>query len=105
MKILIAYDGSASADTAIEGLQRAGLPAENVEALVVSVGEVWLPPPARDEVIEDTFPLQIPPGLKEARERAARVMEEAEQLAERGGKRVQHVFSSWRVSHEARNGS
>ena len=105
MKILIAYDGSASADTAIDGLQRAGLPAENVEALVVSVGEVWLPPPARDEVIEDTFPLQIPPGLKEARERAARVMEEAEQLAERGGKRVQHVFSSWRVSHEARNGS
>jgi hypothetical protein len=83
MKILIAYDGSASADTAIDGLQRAGLPSENVEALVVSVGEVWLPPPARDEVIDDTFPLQVPPGLKDARERAARVMEEAEQLAER----------------------
>lgn len=45
MKILIAYDGSDSADTAIDGLQRAGLPTENVEALVVSVGEVWLPPP------------------------------------------------------------
>ncbi|MCA1576907.1 MAG: universal stress protein [Acidobacteria bacterium] len=105
MKILIAYDGSASADTAIDELQRAGLPAENVEALVVSVGEVWLPPPARDEVIEDTFPLQVPPGLKAARERAARVMEEAEQLAERGSKRVQQVFSGWRVSHEARNGS
>jgi hypothetical protein len=44
MKLLIAYDGSDSADTAIDGLQRAGLPAENVEALVVSIGEVWLPP-------------------------------------------------------------
>lgn len=105
MKILFAYDGSASADTAIDGLQRAGLPAENVEALVVSVGEVWLPPPSRDEVIDDTFPLQIPPGLKEARERAARVMEEAEHLAERGSKRVQQNFSGWQVSHEARNGS
>ena len=105
MKILIAYDGSTSADTAIDGLQRAGLPAEDVDALVVSVGEVWLPPPARDEVIDDTFPLQVPPGLKEARERAARVMEEAEHLAERGSKRVQQVFSAWRVSHEARNGS
>jgi len=105
MKILIAYDGSTSADTAIDGLQRAGLPAENLEALVVSVGEVWLPPPARDEVLDDTFPLQIPPGLNEARERAARVMEEAEQLAQRGSKRVQHVFSGWQVSHEARNGS
>jgi hypothetical protein len=62
MKVLIAYDGSDSADTAIDGLQRAGLPAAEVEALVVSVGEVWLPPPAHDEVIDDTFPLQIPPG-------------------------------------------
>jgi len=105
MKILIAYDGSASADTAIDGLQRAGLPADNVEALIVSVGEVWLPPPAHDEVLDDTFPLQVPPGLKEARERAARVMEEAEHLAERGSKRVQQVFSGWQVSHEARNGS
>lgn len=104
-KILIAYDGSAPADTAIDGLQRAGLPAEDVEALVVSVGEVWLPPPARDEVIDDTFPLQVPPGLKEARERAARVMEEAEQMAERGRKRVQQKFPGWNVSQEALNGS
>jgi nucleotide-binding universal stress UspA family protein len=104
MKVLIAYDGSDSADTAIDGLQRAGLPAENVEALVLSVGEVWLPPPEPDEVV-DTFPVQAPPGLKEARERAAQVMEEAEQLAQRGSKRVQHNFSGWQVSHEVQNGS
>ncbi len=28
MKVLIAYDGSESADTAIDGLRRAGLPIE-----------------------------------------------------------------------------
>jgi nucleotide-binding universal stress UspA family protein len=105
MKILIAYDGSDSADTAIDSLQRAGLPAENVDVRVVSVGEVWLPPPARDDVLDDTFPLQVPPGLKEARERAAKVMDEAEQLAQRGSKRVQQVFPAWQVSHEVRNGS
>jgi len=105
MKILIAYDGSDSADTAIDGLQRAALPVENVEALIMAVGEVWLPPPAPDEVLDDTFPLQIPPGLKEARERAARVMDEAEHLAQRGAKRVQHLFSGWQVRHEAQNGS
>ena len=33
MKILIAYDGSDSANTAIDGLQRSGLPAAEVEAL------------------------------------------------------------------------
>lgn len=105
MKILIAYDGSDHSDTAIDGLQRAGLPADNVEALVVSVGEVWLPPPARDEVLDDTFPLQVPPGLKEARERADRVIKEAEQLAQRGSQRVQQTFARWHVSHEVRNGS
>jgi len=102
MKIFIAYDGSESADIAIDGLQRAGLPSENVEALVVSVGEVWLPP---SDVVDDSFPSKAPPGLKEARERAAQVMEEAERLAQRGSKRVQHRFSKWHVSHEVRNGS
>lgn len=105
MKILIAYDGSEPADTAIDSLQRAGLPAENIEALVMSVGEVWLPPPSSDEVSDDSFPLQAPPGLKEARERAARVMEEAESLAERGAKRVEQTFSRWTVSHDVGNGS
>ncbi|HVG32590.1 MAG TPA: hypothetical protein VM911_05900 [Pyrinomonadaceae bacterium] len=55
MKILIGYDGSEGADLVIEGLRRAGLPAQDVEALVVTVAEVWLPPPPRDEVIDDTF--------------------------------------------------
>ena len=105
MKILIAYDGSDSADTAIDGLQRAALPAEKVEALVVTVGEVWLPPPAHDEVLDDAFPLQMPAGVKEARERAARIIEEAEQLAQRGAKRVQQLFSGWHVGHEPESGS
>ena len=105
MRILIAYDGSDSADTAIDGLQRAGLPVENVEAVVISIGEVWLPPAEPGEVVDGTFPPQPPPGLKEARDRAAQVMDEAEQMCRRGSKRVQHNFSGWRVSHEVRNGS
>ena len=102
MKILIAYDGSESADTAIDALQRAGLPAENVEVLVVSVGEVWLPP---SDVSGDAFPQHEPPGVREARERAALAIAEAEQLAQRGSKRVQQNFPGWRVSHDVRNGS
>ena len=105
MKILIAYDGSQSADTGIDGLQRAGLPTQNVEALVVSVAEVWLPPPPGDEVIDDTFPLQIPAGVKLARERATRIVEQAQALAERGSERVRRIFPRWRVSHEAVSGS
>jgi nucleotide-binding universal stress UspA family protein len=105
MKILIAYDGSESADTGIDGLQRAGLPTEDVEALVVSVAEVWLPPPPRDEVIDDTFPFQIPAGVKLARERAARIVEQTQELAKRGRTRVRHIFPQWTLSHEAMSGS
>jgi nucleotide-binding universal stress UspA family protein len=105
MKILIAYDGSESADTGIDGLQRAGLPTKDVEALVVSVAEVWLPPPPRDEILDDTFPFQIPAGLKLARERAARIVEQAQELAKHGRMRVRRNFPQWTVSHEAMSGS
>ncbi|MBS1791768.1 MAG: universal stress protein [Acidobacteria bacterium] len=51
MKILIAYDGSACADAALDGLRRAGLPNE-VEFKVLSVIENWLPPPSGLEIVE-----------------------------------------------------
>ena len=104
MKILIAYDGSEGADTGIDGLQRAGLPAE-AEALVVSVAEVWLPPPPGEDVPDDTFPLKTPRAVELARRRATRIIEQAQELAERGSKRVQRIFPRWRVNHEAMSGS
>lgn len=100
MKILIACDGSEAANIAFDGLLRAGLPTENVEARVVSVGEVWLPP--SDEALDDAQEL---PGVKEARQRAAQVMEEAERLAQLGSHRVRQKFPGWQVSHDVRNGS
>jgi hypothetical protein len=45
MKALIAYDGSACAEAALDDLKRAGLPGE-VEAMIVTVAELWLPPPS-----------------------------------------------------------
>jgi len=104
VKILIAYDGSDNANTGIDGLQRAGLPPQDVEALVVTVAEVWLPPPGDDD-LDDTFPFKVPAGLKLARERAARIVGQAEELAERGSKRVRQIFPQWNVSHEATSGS
>ena len=44
MKLLIAYDGSASANDALDDLLRAGLP-EKAKAIVFSVAELWFPPP------------------------------------------------------------
>ncbi|HEX9422732.1 MAG TPA: hypothetical protein VF899_05775 [Pyrinomonadaceae bacterium] len=44
MKILIGYKGSDCAEAALDDLKRAGLP-PNAEACILSVAEVWLPPP------------------------------------------------------------
>ena len=105
MKILIAYDGSESADTGIDGLARAGLPGEGTEALVVSVGEVWLPPAENPDGLDDTFPFKIPRGLKWAREHATHVIEATEEFANRGTRRVQRNFPRWSVSHAVAYGS
>lgn len=51
MKVLVAYDGSACADAAIAELPRAGLPKE-VEFIVLSVIENWLPPPSGLEIAQ-----------------------------------------------------
>lgn len=102
MKVLIAYDGSASADTGIEGLQRAGLPTD-AHGLVVSIAEVWLPPPSDADGPAETFP--VLPGLKRAREQAARILKDAQAVAERGDKFVQKHFPGWRVKYEVGNGS
>jgi hypothetical protein len=42
MKILIAYDGSSCADSALEDLRQAGLPRQS-EAIVLSVARLWSP--------------------------------------------------------------
>ena len=43
MKLLVGYDGSKSADAAIDDLVNAGLPQQGA-ALAFSVAEVWMPP-------------------------------------------------------------
>lgn len=105
MKILIAYDGSAGADTAIDDLLRAGLPSEKVEAEVICVAEVWLPPAAGDEVPDEAFPLQVPPQLQLAREHASRLMADGKELSERGTKRICRIFPLWNVSPMVASGS
>lgn len=98
MKILIAYDGSECADMALEDLRRAGLPRE-AEALVLSVADVFLPPPVTEA--DETFPFQVPVGVKRAHAHAAHQLAHARCFAERAATRVERLFPSWRVSHEA----
>jgi nucleotide-binding universal stress UspA family protein len=95
MKILIAYDGSECSDTELEDLQRAGLPPQNVEALVMSMADVFLPGNGEND---DAY---VPEAVKRARERAQQKLDEAKALAESASRRIKALFPSWQVRSDA----
>lgn len=99
MNILIAYDGSTSADEAIDDLVRAGLPPV-VDALVLTIAEVFLPDQPDPE--EPLFPEHTPVAVVRARADALQTVYEARKLAERGLIRLRNLFPSWNISAEAR---
>ncbi|HYJ87792.1 MAG TPA: universal stress protein [Pyrinomonadaceae bacterium] len=98
-KILIAYDASECADAALEDLRSAGLP-KAAEALVMTMADVFLPPPINEEV-DNTFPMYVPAGVKRAHERAARKLKEAESMAKQASEQIKKDFPEWQVRHEA----
>jgi nucleotide-binding universal stress UspA family protein len=107
MKILIAYDGSDCADAALDDLRRAGLP-RVLEALVVSVAEVWLPPPTPpgDEINEEAGEVHgLSADMKAVYAGKLSAVEEARALAQRARERLQSNFPEWTVSSEALYGS
>lgn len=99
MKILIAYDGSDCADAALKDLKRAGLELQ-AEVLVMSVANVFVPPPIDDKV-DNTFPVYLPEGIKRSHERAQQKLEQAETLAKRASEQIKSDFPNWNVRHEA----
>ena len=98
-KILIAYDGSACSDAALNDLRRAGLPA-SAEAVVVSVAYVFLPPPA-GEADDDVVSPGAAPLVRPAQAQAEEAVRKARAVAERGAQRVKADFPGWSVRAEA----
>ena len=106
MKILIGYDASYCADAALDDLINAGLPAE-CSALVVSVAEVWLPPPPVS-AYEFTGLVKVskdPAAIQVSYQKQLRRVEEAKALAERAANRLKAIFPRWEISTEAASGS
>lgn len=99
MKILIGYDGSESADAALEDLKRSGL-APGAEVLVMTVADVFVPAPINEE-IDNTFPLYVPEGIRRAHERAQHKLEKAEALAKKASQQIRLSFANWYVRYEA----
>lgn len=100
-KILIAYDGSSFADAALDDLRLAGLPVENVDALTVSVAEIWLPP-QKEKGAEQEF---VTEGLRRKYEENLTILNEAGETARRAAERLKQMFPLWNVASEATYGS
>ncbi|HUF04824.1 MAG TPA: universal stress protein [Aridibacter sp.] len=103
MKILIAYDGSGSADAALDDLLRAGFPEEGVEAKVVSVAEIWLPPMDDDNNIAHRH--FASPALKQRFKMNVEMLKDAGEKAAEAAKRVEGLFPGWKVSSDSTYGS
>jgi nucleotide-binding universal stress UspA family protein len=106
MKLLIAYDGSSSADRAIDDLQRAGLPEKDVDVNVVSVAEVWMPPPPNGHGFsKEDYPVFINKISEKRLKVAKSAINEAETLCRHARERILSRFPKWNVKAESTNGS
>lgn len=98
-KLLIAYDGSACSDAALNDLERAGLPTA-LEAVVLTVADIILPPPDESLPADDVPAIRIPEVERHAQAHAQEAIKEARAIAERAAKRVKADFPDWNVKAE-----
>jgi nucleotide-binding universal stress UspA family protein len=93
MRILIGYDGSESADAALDDLRRAGLPRE-VEVLIVSVSDGLVDPSSSIADIAGSAltSRRVTSAIALVREQAALGLAEAKEFAAKAGDRVRSFF-------------
>ncbi|KXK07368.1 MAG: Universal stress protein UspA-like nucleotide-binding protein [Acidobacteria bacterium OLB17] len=104
MRLLIAYDGSKSAEAAIDDLALCGLPPSG-EAKVLSVAEVWLPPPDTIDGSGEETSAYIESIVREHREKGERMLASASILAKHASSRVKTALRDWDVTSDATFGS
>ena len=105
MKILIGYDGSKSAEAALDDLQHAGLPAD-CEALVLSIAEVWLPLQSfNGNGSNIKLDADTEEHLRKHFEKNKRAVGEAEIFARHAKDRLLAKFPGWKINVEAAYGS
>lgn len=101
MKLLIAYDGSAHAQAALNDLRRAGLPRET-EALVVSIagGLSTSPSSASEIVAQVATSRRVSSAIDLARSQEMLSLKEAEELALEAGRQIRTQFPHWEIRAE-----
>lgn len=106
MKVMIAYDGSAYADAALDDLRYAALPRE-AEALIISVGDGLVSTSSSIAEVVGTAltSRRVTSAIAVAREQAARLLLEARGFASQARRRVLSYFPGWEVRIKVLEGS
>jgi nucleotide-binding universal stress UspA family protein len=106
MKVLVAHDGSAYADAALDDLRRAGLPCD-AEALVVSVadGLVNVHSPVEEMAGAMVTSRRVTSAVELAREQAFALLEEARETAALACGRLVWDFPGWEVQMKVLEGT
>jgi nucleotide-binding universal stress UspA family protein len=105
MKILLAYDGSKSADAALDDLRRAGLPRDGVETLILSVAEIWMPPPTNGDGPGEYLSEVAADWIERHRRVKQAARHEAESLSRHALENLQTKFPGWKIRAETSAGS
>jgi len=104
MKVLIGYDGSNSADAALDELQRAGLPADT-EILVVAVGSIWMPPTDIASLPAQALTSRrVAATMAQLQTQAEQTLKEMEEMTNKAATRIRADFPQWTVRTEVMNG-
>ena len=104
MKILIAYDGSKWADTALSDLCHAGLPDE-VEGVILTVGEVHASSPVHSNAHAATDAEGASIEVPIITAHAGRALQSAQAVADKGSNGLRKLFQHWNIQTEVYAGS
>ena len=97
MKILIATDGSKSARAAQLDLSRAGL-TDHLDATVLSVADVWLPPSGQNET---NLAEEWTKAVLQAKAQAKAAVEHARKTSVEDAENLKRLYPNWNIKAEA----
>jgi nucleotide-binding universal stress UspA family protein len=93
MKILVAYDGSAIANTMLDDLRRSGIPSD-AKVEVVTVAESWFPLPTSYGGVDTSFTQESLTGV-----------DRAKGTAKYAAEYLERICPTWEIGYAAASGS
>ncbi len=103
-RILIAYDGSGYSHATLSELRHSGL-SNKAEVLIISVSEIWMPPPLNYEEAGNFPDGDVTGYFQKHREQAKRNFAEAESIVCQAREELLRYFPDWNIKTEALAGS